>query len=94
MALSGFVWAMVGIAFWHFTVFVPDRLWGGIIGAFLAALAGALVSGFVLPEPGIGTANPPGAAEAIWAIPGAVFALIASYLYGGRRDEASGIVRN
>jgi hypothetical protein len=67
---------------------------GGIIGAFLAALAGALVSGFVLPEPGVGTANPPGAAEAIWAIPGAVFALIASYLYGGRRDKASGIVRN
>jgi uncharacterized membrane protein YeaQ/YmgE (transglycosylase-associated protein family) len=67
---------------------------GGIIGAFLAALAGALVSGFVLPEPGIGTANPPGAAEAIWAIPGAVFALIASYLYEGAGTRRAGFVRN
>ena len=85
---------MVGIAFWHFTVFVPNRFWGGIIGAFVAALAGALLSGFVLPEPGIGTANPPGVAEAIWAIPGAVLALIVSYLYGARGDETSGIIRD
>jgi hypothetical protein len=38
---------MIGIAFWHFSVLVPDRFWGGIIGAFLAALAGALLSGFL-----------------------------------------------
>lgn len=94
MALSVFVGAMVGIAFWHFTVFVPNRFWGGIIGAFVAALAGALLSGFVLPEPGIGTANPPGVAEAIWAIPGAVLALIVSYRYGARGDKASGIIRD
>jgi hypothetical protein len=37
MALSVFVWAMIGIALWHFTVFVPDRFWGGIIGAFLCS---------------------------------------------------------
>ncbi len=47
VGLSVFVWAMIGIAFWHFSVFVPDRFWGGIIGAFLAALAGALLSGFL-----------------------------------------------
>jgi len=28
---------MVGIALWHFAVLVPDRFWGGIIGAFMAA---------------------------------------------------------
>jgi hypothetical protein len=39
VGLSVFVWAMIGIAFWHFSVLVPDRFWGGIIGAFLAALA-------------------------------------------------------
>ena len=27
------VWAMMGIALWHFTIFIPDRFWGGIIGA-------------------------------------------------------------
>ena len=35
--MSMLVWVMMGIAVWHFTVFVPDRFWGGIVGAFLAA---------------------------------------------------------
>ena len=51
---------MVGIALWHFTVLVPDKFAGGIVGAFLAALAGALLSGYALPSPGFPTANPPG----------------------------------
>ena len=34
------VWVMMGIALWHFTIFVPDRFWGGIVGAFLGALFG------------------------------------------------------
>ena len=94
MALSVFVWAMIGIALWHFTVLVPDRFLGGIVGALLAALAGALLSGYLLPQPEIPRANPPGAAAAIWAIPRAAFALLASYLYGARRDRAQGIVRD
>jgi hypothetical protein len=46
--MSVFVWSMIGIAFWHFTILVPDRFAGGIIGAFLAAWAGALASGMLL----------------------------------------------
>ena len=38
--MSLLVWVMMGIAVWHFTVFVPDRFWGGIVGAFLAAVVG------------------------------------------------------
>ena len=34
------VWAMMGLALWHFTIFLPDRFWGGIVGAFLGALFG------------------------------------------------------
>ena len=86
--MSVLIWAMVGIALWHFAVLVPDRFWGGIVGAFLAAVAGSLVSGYALPEPGIPTANPPGYAEALWAIPGALVALAASYVYGDRADRA------
>jgi hypothetical protein len=51
VALSIFVWVMIGMALWHFSVLVPDRFWGGIIGAFGAAVAGALLSGYLLPEP-------------------------------------------
>lgn len=93
MGLSVVVWAMIGIAFWHFTVLVPGRFWGGIIGAFLAAVVGALVTGFLLPEPGVPTENPPRVAEALWAIPGSIGALVVSYVYGARRDRAAGLTR-
>jgi uncharacterized membrane protein YeaQ/YmgE (transglycosylase-associated protein family) len=84
--MSVLVWTMVGIAVWHFAVFVPDRFWGGIVGAFLAAWVGAVASGYALPEPGLPTANPPGVGEAIWAVPGAVAALALCYWYGLRRE--------
>jgi hypothetical protein len=87
--MSVMVWAMIGIAIWHFAVLVPDRFHGGIVGAFLAALGGALLSGLLLPEPGVSAANPPGVGEALWAIPGAVGALAVSYVSGGRRMAAS-----
>ena len=85
--MSILVWSMVGIALWHFTVLLPDRFAGGIIGAFLAALVGALVSGYALPAPGLPTENPPGMAEAFWALPGSMIALGASYVWGSREQE-------
>jgi hypothetical protein len=86
--MSVFVWAMVGIALWHFAILVPDRFHGGIVGAFLAALGGALVTGFLLPVPGVPLDNPPGLGEALWPIPGALMALGLSYAYGARREAA------
>ena len=45
-ALMGvLVWVMVGLAIWHFTMFLPDRFWGGIVGAFLGALSARSSSG-------------------------------------------------
>ena len=70
-----------------FAVLVPDRFWGGIIGAFLAALGGAFVSGYALPTPGIPLDNPPGWSEAAWPVPGSLLALLASYLYGSRLER-------
>jgi hypothetical protein len=87
-AMSVFVWLMVGIALWHFAVLVPDRFYGGIIGAFVAAAGGGFLSGMLLPVPGIPTDNPPGIDEALWAIPGALVALALSYTYGARRERA------
>jgi hypothetical protein len=86
--VSILIWAMVGIAIWHFAVLVPDRFWGGIIGAFLAALAGAIVSGYALPTPGLPTENPPGWSAALWPLPGSVLGLVLSYLYGARQAQA------
>jgi uncharacterized membrane protein YeaQ/YmgE (transglycosylase-associated protein family) len=84
--VSVLVWLMVGIALWHFTVLVPDKFAGGIIGAFLAGVVGAAASGFALPSPGVPTENPPGLSEAIWALPGSVLALALSYFWGSRRE--------
>ena len=39
-------WIMMGLAIWHFTIFIPDRFWGGIVGAFLGALLGAALFGY------------------------------------------------
>ena len=39
------VWFTIGLALWHFTVFLPDRFWQGIVGALLGATTGAVVSG-------------------------------------------------
>jgi hypothetical protein len=90
--MSVFVWSMVGIALWHFTVFVPDKFAGGIVGAFLAAWFGGLASGFVLEGMALPSDNPPGLRHALYAIPGSLAALVACYLHGARtmRDAARG----
>jgi uncharacterized membrane protein YeaQ/YmgE (transglycosylase-associated protein family) len=85
--MSIFVWVMIGVALWHVSVLVPDRFYGGIIGALLAAVAGALVSGYLLPSPGVPMDNPPGIATALWPIPGSILALLGAYLYGSRRER-------
>jgi hypothetical protein len=85
--VSILVWTMVGIAIWHFTVLLPDRFYGGIIGAFLAALGGALLAGYLLPAPGLPDANPPGMQEALWPIPGAILALGLTYACGAWRER-------
>ena len=87
------VWVMMGIAVWHFTVFLPDHFYGGIVLGFLAAvigsaLFGVIVSGFTIPGQ-----DDTDLLQALIAIPGAVIALAALYFYGAQRDRAAGIDR-
>jgi hypothetical protein len=85
------VWVMMGIAVWHFTVFFPDRFWGGIVGAFLAAVASTIVFGLIVNGGGVPGRNDTELIQAILAIPGAILGLAASYLYGARLDERAGV---
>jgi hypothetical protein len=78
---------MVGMAVWYFTVLAPDKLVGGIIGAFLATVAGALLTGYALPRPGVPGDNPPGVGEALWAVPGSLLALALCYVIGARSQR-------
>ncbi len=79
------VWVMIGIAVWHFTVWVPDRFWGGIVGSFLVAAAGGASSGSSCPA-SVPPGNPPGMLEAVIAMPGALIALGLSYVYGSKLE--------
>jgi hypothetical protein len=88
------VWVTMGIAIWHFTVFVPDRFWGGIVGAFVAAIAGAALFGVIVSGFSVPGQNDTDVAQALIAIPGTLIALGASYAYGARVDAAAGIDRN
>lgn len=81
------VWTTLGIAIWHFTVFVPDRFWGGIIGAFLGALLGAVVSGAawqLAQGDSIGTTN---ITTVLAAVPGCVAGLVIVYTLGVREER-------
>jgi hypothetical protein len=80
--VSVLVWVLVGLALWHFTVLVPDRFHGGIVGALLYAVGGAVLTGYVLPEPGVPIDNPPGYRQVVWPLPGALGALALSYWMG------------
>ena len=82
-------WVMMGLALWHFTIFLPDRFWGGIVGAFLGALIGAmlcglLVNGFTIP--GQGDTH---VLQALEAIPGTLIGIAVVYFEGIRRGNAA-----
>jgi hypothetical protein len=81
------VWFTMGVALWHFTVFVPDRFRGGIVGAFMGAAAGAMISGAAAQAAlgqGIGETD---LATAFFAIPGTLIGLAVVYVSGVREEE-------
>jgi hypothetical protein len=85
--MSIFVWSMIGIALWHFTIFMPDRFAGGIIGAFLVAWLGGIASGFAFEGMTLPEHNPPGLKHTLYALPGSVGGLLACYWLGSRRSS-------
>jgi hypothetical protein len=74
------VWFTMGIALWHFTVFLPDRFWQGIVGAFL----GSIVE--VVGDKGLGNTD---LATALTAVPGAAIGLAVVYAIGVRSEQAA-----
>lgn len=81
------VWFTIGLALWHFTIFLPDYFWQGIMGALLGASLGAvlfgsiiwIVSGKSLGDTDLGTA--------VLAIPGTAIGLAVVWAIG-RYQEA------
>jgi hypothetical protein len=85
--MAALVWFTVGVSLWHFTVFVPDRFWGGIVGAFLGATSGAMVTGaifHVVSGNGIGETD---LGTVFAAIPGTLIGLAIVYVIGDRAER-------
>jgi hypothetical protein len=94
MALLG--WVMMGLAIWHFTIFLPDRFWGGIVGAFVGSLAGAIVVGLIIYSVKVSTLKIPGEkatdiAVVLYAVPGALIGIALVYIAGIRRERQAGV---
>ena len=82
------VWFTMGIALWHFTVFLPDHFWQGIVGAFLGSVIGAIVFGGIvelITDKGLGNTD---LATALTAVPGVAIGLGVVYAIGLRSEQA------
>jgi hypothetical protein len=84
-------WTMMGLAIWHFTIFLPDRAWGGIVGAFLGALVGAIVIGFAINGFTVPGQHDTSLATALEGVPGALLGIGAMFLEGMRRERLYGV---
>jgi len=83
------VWFTMGIALWHFTVFLPDRFWQGIVGAFLGSVLGAMAFGGIVEivnGRGLGTTD---VATALTAVPGVVIGLAVVWALGIRAERGA-----
>ena len=87
--MAALSWVMMAIAIWHFTVWLPDHFWGGIVGALLAAVAGAAVFGVLVSGLTIPGESDTNLIAALQAIPGSVIGLALCYWYGLRREQGA-----
>ena len=69
------VWTMVGLALWHFTVFLPDNFYGGIVGAFCGALLGSIIFGLIVNLGSVPGQNDTDLLTGVEAIPGTLLGL-------------------
>jgi ABC-type Fe3+ transport system permease subunit len=81
------VFFIMGIALWHFTVFVPDHFWQGIVGAFLGAVLGSIVFGMVVQEASGKSLGDTDLSTALVAIPGVLIGLGVVYAIGVRSER-------
>ena len=85
--MGALAWTMMGLALWHFTIFIPDRFWAGIVGAFLGSVLGAIlfglaINGFSVPgqeETNIGTV--------LQSVPGSLLGVALVYFIGARSED-------
>ena len=83
------VWVMVGLALWHFTIWLPDNFYGGIVGAFCGALLGSFFFG-LLVNLGIPGESGTDLMTGVEAVPGALLGMGLMWWLGVRQIKAQG----
>jgi hypothetical protein len=86
--MGAFAWVMMGLALWHFTIFLPDRFWGGIVGAFLGALFGSVIVALLINGLTVPGRHDTHLLTAIEGVPGALIGIAIAYFEGVRREGA------
>ena len=85
--MAALVWFTTGVALWHFTVFLPDRFWAGIVGALLGAVTGAMITGAIAQIATGDSIGNTGIETVIYAIPGTLIGLAVVYAIGVRQER-------
>lgn len=85
-------WVMMGLAIWHFTIWLPDRFWGGIVGALLGSLVGSVVIGLLIYGIKVSALRVPGKGATdigvvLYAIPGSLVGMAVVYALGIQRER-------
>jgi hypothetical protein len=83
-------WVLMALALWHFTIFLPDRFWSGIIGAFVGALIGGVLSGWAISGFSVPGNDDISIATPLQAVPGTMAGVALVYWIGIRQERRSG----
>jgi hypothetical protein len=86
--MAALVWVMVGLAIWHFTIFLPDNFYGGIVGAFCGALVGSFLFGLIVNLGTIPGESGTDLLTGVEAIPGTLIGLGIMWWLGVRKMAA------
>ena len=85
--MAAFVWVSVATALWHFTIFVPDRFVGGMVGAFICANLGAIALGVIAEGGSLPPLVEVGLVDAVLGALGGLFGLGGAYVWGSRAER-------
>ena len=84
--MAALVWVTAGVSLWHFTVFVRDRFWSGIVGAFIGSVIGAIISGAIYQITSGLSIGQTSITTVLVAVPGALLGISIVYLIGVRQE--------
>jgi hypothetical protein len=88
--MGALAWTMMGLALWHFTIFIDDHFWAGIVGAFLGSVLGAILFGFIINGFTVPGQDATDVMTVLEAVPGSIIGVALIYWIGirnERRDE-------